>query len=377
MTGNPTYIVNQRDIKLENNKLNDIDLLTTKPEIKDGYLVSIASSFKTNPMSVKELDSNFGLKNARGTTNRFIEDTIQLIVEYGQKFGYIKSASELKIEKVEEVTEIKYSKEKLYNLIGEEINLDIPFSKLEKLGFEIKEDSIVIPSYRKDVEGVQDLVEEILRFHGIDNVTPREDKDLKEAEVEFHKVQTERINNLLLKHGLYETKTYQLLAEVDSKRYDLWNITNPAMIRKDFGVKHNTVQTSLVQGLIEVYKDNYRQEREDAHGFYEIQNVFHSSEEPHLHLGVILDNSYDEEGEATLKLKWIAEEVLGKDITFKETENNVFNPYNSAEIFLADKKVGVIGELHPKVLREHKFIRVDKVKAKLYYLEIDIESLKD
>jgi phenylalanyl-tRNA synthetase beta subunit len=57
-------------------------------------------------------------------------------------------------------------------------------------------------------------------------------------------------------------------------------------------------------------------------------------------------------------------------------DNNIFNPYNSAEILKDGKRVGVIGELHPRVLREHKFIRVDKVKAKLYYLEIDIESLK-
>jgi hypothetical protein len=113
MLGNPTYIVEEDHIVLDNNKLNNIDVLTTMPEIKDGYLVSIASSFKTNPMSVKDLDHNFGLKNARGTTNRFIQETLELIIEYGQKFGYIDTASKTLIEKIDEVIEFEYSKDKL------------------------------------------------------------------------------------------------------------------------------------------------------------------------------------------------------------------------------------------------------------------------
>ena len=128
--------------------------------------------------------------------------------------------------------------------------------------------------------------------------------------------------------------------------------------------------------MIEVYKNNYRQEKA-APAFYEVQNIFHNEDTPKLHLGVIIDDTYQESEEPTLKLKKMAEEIMGTSITFKETTNSSFNPYNSAEIYIGDTKVGVIGELHPKVLREHKFIRIDKVKARLYYLELNIDSLNN
>jgi phenylalanyl-tRNA synthetase beta subunit len=221
MVGNTSYIVDNSNIKLENNKLNNVDVLTDLPEIKDGYLVTIASSFKTNPMSVKNLDHNFGLKNARGTTNRFMEETLNLIVEYGQKFGYIKSATTPVVVKESDTHTIEFTNEKLFNFIGHEINLDEAFTKLEKLGFKFEEGKVTVPSYRKDVEGIQDLVEEILRFYGIDNVEPKEDTETESVENEFHKAQTERLNDYLVNHGLYEVKTYELLTEKESKSYDL------------------------------------------------------------------------------------------------------------------------------------------------------------
>jgi phenylalanyl-tRNA synthetase beta subunit len=221
MTGNTSYIVETSDIKLEENKLNNVDILTDVTEIKDGYLVVVASSFKTNPMSIKNLDMNFGLKNARGTTNRFIEDTANLIVEYGQKFGYIKEASELVIETISDSKEIKYSKERLFSLIGEEIDLEPIFKKLSLLGIEFGDSEVKIPSYRKDIDGEQDLVEEILRIYGIDNVKHRADSKQDKLENEFHKSQTERIGDFLINNGFYESKTYQLLTEKDSKSYDI------------------------------------------------------------------------------------------------------------------------------------------------------------
>ena len=60
---------------------------------------------------------------------------------------------------------------------------------------------------------------------------------------------------------------------------------------------------------------------------------------------------------------------------FKSKENKLFNPYVSSEIYYNNKLIGLIGEVHPSILRENKLIRLDKVKAKLYYAEIKLEEL--
>jgi len=55
-------------------------------------------------------------------------------------------------------------------------------------------------------------------------------------------------------------------------------------------------------------------------------------------------------------------------------DNDIFNPFQSALIKVDGNVKGFLGEIHPKILREYKYIRVDKVKAKLYYAEIIIND---
>ncbi|NQX83543.1 MAG: hypothetical protein HRS50_02430, partial [Mycoplasmataceae bacterium] len=62
-------------------------------------------------------------------------------------------------------------------------------------------------------------------------------------------------------------------------------------------------------------------------------------------------------------------------VVFSSIENLAFNKYVSSEIKYNGKQVGLIGEIHPSILRENKFIRMDKVKVKLYYSELHLEKL--
>ena len=376
--GNSSYIVDSHRITLSENKVNEIDILTTRPEIKSGYIVSVASKFKTNPMSIKELDPFFGLRNARGTVSKYIEENTKLIVALGMKYGFIDMAYDVVTKVDEEVKPLDWNKERIISLIGQDIDINDSVNKLQQLGFELTEHLIKVPAYRRDIEGLQDIVEEILRFYGIDNIDEKEDTTRPKVKPEFHKEIKSKIDTYLTKHKVDEARTYELLTSKESQSYDIWNISHPAKIRKDFNVEYDTVQTSLIQGLIGVYKYNYRKERRDSSAFYEVQNVFHSLEDPHYHLGIIIDSNFDSEKEATLLLKGMLTDIFGEGFTFDAmNENKIFNPYNSANIMLNNNKVGVIGELHPRVLREHKFIRVDKVKTKLFYMEIDLELLQD
>lgn len=376
--GNAAYMIEGNLIELNNNKLNSVDTLVDSLEVKQGNIVSIASKFKTNPMSIKNLEKTTGLRNARGTTEQNLEDMIKAVIKAGKMFGMIESATKpvTVIESQDKVIEVE--DKDIFHFIGQEVDLVAAKAKLSKLDFKFNGNKVSIPSYRRDVEGKQDIVEEILRFVGIDNITPTAISEEEQVHKSFHKVKTDEVNRFLTSVGVSEVRTYQLLSEKEVEAYPLWNIEQRTQIRKDFGVEYNTVQTSLFKGLLEVYKHNYRQEKEGKLHFYEVQNVFHTDEDPHLHVGVIIDDEYQVENESnqTLKLKAMAKEIIGKDATFEDVENKVFNEMNSAAIKVNGELVGMMGEVHPRILRDEKFIRLDKVKAKLYYLEIDLEKLK-
>ena len=94
-------------------------------------------------------------------------------------------------------------------------------------------------------------------------------------------------------------------------------------VKEEFGIEYNTMQTSLLSGLLEVYKTNYRKEQEENINVFEIQNIFHSYEENKTHLGILIDDSYqsDVEGEQTLKLKKLVETIF-ENAEFKEIDHS-------------------------------------------------------
>jgi len=56
-------------------------------------------------------------------------------------------------------------------------------------------------------------------------------------------------------------------------------------------------------------------------------------------------------------------------------ESVIFNKYNSIKVFNKGRLIAVFGEVHPKILREQKLIRLDKIKRSLFYLEINFSEL--
>ncbi len=123
---------------------------------------------------------------------------------------------------------------------------------------------------------------------------------------------------------------------------------------------------------------NLRNDKEDIR-LFEIGNVFHN-ELPVYSLGIIHDEKINEDEPilATKELVLRSIESLGiseNEITFESIEHKTFNPFISSTIKYNNEVIGLIGEIHPSILREHKFIRLDKVKAKLYYAEIQLEKL--
>ena len=126
---------------------------------------------------------------------------------------------------------------------------------LQSLGFEVDGNTITIPTWRRDVEGPADLVEEIARITGYDNVpsTP-----LDRAPGVAHPTATRsqllerRIRRTAAARGLDEAITWSFISEAEAAAFggSEWRLANP--ISEDMKV----MRPSLLPGLIAAARRN-------------------------------------------------------------------------------------------------------------------------
>lgn len=164
--------------------------------------------------------------------------------------------------------------------IGQEIPKDRVVSILKNLGFVIADEKadvldVTIPSWRaaKDVSIKEDLVEEVLRIYGYNNIAshlPVEEISL--PEVNHERFIERKIKNILaLKHNLVEVYNYSFVGEDQLKKLNI-DFFNHLKIANPLSEIHTMLRQSLVPGLVGNIKTN--QAKAGFLGFFEFGSVF-------------------------------------------------------------------------------------------------------
>ena len=105
--------------------------------------------------------------------------------------------------KQNKVTKIPIDINKINQIIGINISQDTYLSHLSKLGFNINDEHIEVPSYRSDIETQNDLAEEIARIIGYDNISRNEITIPKGKKSNIYDLEN-KLRFLLLDEGFYE-----------------------------------------------------------------------------------------------------------------------------------------------------------------------------
>jgi len=270
---------------------------------------------------------------------------------------------------------------------GVKLNLNDVIDTLSRLGFEVEILDIVsekikvyVPSYRgtKDVSIKEDLVEEIFRMYGYDNIksAPMEMPLQPTNQIETHQKEYEIKYALASIFNLNEVHSY------------VWNYEE---YNKSVGIEQNSVlrlmdsshsgqsglRSSLAPTMVKFADEN--KNKFDEIGVFEIGRVWDALDENKLavekkKLSVVLAS--DKESEKTLyfRLKQMVEyvsshimhisvEYLGK------TENKLYHPVNSCVISSNGDVLGEMGILHPVVAKN-----IDKRKT-FAVLEMDVNKM--
>lgn len=152
---------------------------------------------------------------------------------------------------------VAYNPALVSKLGGVEIAPDEQKRILSALGF--KADAawnVLVPGWRPDVDGAADLVEEVVRIHGLDAITsqplPREDGVAKPTATPVQKLER-RLRRAAAARGLNEAITWSFLPEGEAEQFAegaLWRLANP--ISEDLKV----MRPSLIPGLLSAAKRN-------------------------------------------------------------------------------------------------------------------------
>jgi len=234
-----------------------------------------------------------------------------------------------------EEKEIQFDLNWLSKKIGQEIEKKEVVKTLTQLGFVIanEEDDILtvkVPSWRatKDISSKEDLVEEVLRIHGYDNIVSQLPTEAMSApEINQERTIERKIKNILaLKHSLTEVYNYSFVGEEQLKKLNI-NFFNYLKLANPISDIQTLLRQSLVPGLVSNIKNN--QSKAESLRFFEIGSVFfntagtikkeESGDETlpyqEKHLGIALASD-DKDSFATLKgiINNLFENVIGYSV---------------------------------------------------------------
>ena len=235
---------------------------------------------------------------------------------------------------------------------------------LTGLGFEVKGTEITVPTWRRDVEGRADLVEEIARITGFDAVpsTPlRRSPGVAKPTATRSQLVERRTRRAAAARGLDEAVTWSFIAEKEAAAFGGgdWNLANP--ISQDMKV----MRPSLLPGLIAAARRNLDRGAASIRLFEIGRRYLADAEHPTLTLLLAGErtsrswqsgkakgfDAFDAKAEALALLDAAGAPVANFQVL--SDAGPTWHPGRSARLGLGPKAiVASFGELHPRLLKE-------------------------
>ena len=308
----------------------------------------------------------------RGVDPAFLDDGLALLTDLiVQTCGGTPSEALQLGQAPVEKTDIAFDPEMTARLGGVEIARDRQRAILEALGFTVADDwNVTCPSRRHDIEGAADLVEEVVRIHGLDHVAsvalPRTEGVARPTATPLQQLER-KLRRAAAARGLNEAVTWSFLPTADAEFFadgaQLWTLDNP--ISEDM----KAMRPSLVPGLLAAAKRNADRGAEGSRLFELGRRYFRgkagaSDEKPTL--GVVLAgnrtargwahgkatgfDAFDAKSEAMALLEAAGAPV--ENLMVMDGAGDQFHPGQSATLRLGPKNVlARFGALHPRTLK--------------------------
>lgn len=300
----------------------------------------------------------------------------------------VEAVSELSLPKANTVN---LRQAKLDRTIGIEIPAEQVTDMLSRLGLTVTKTAdgwqTLVPSYRFDISIEEDLVEEVARVYGYNNIPNQAPvAGLTMSKHSEAKLPLDRLKDALVDLGYQEAITYSF---VDPKQQSLLFPDAKTMVLPNpIAADMSEMRVSLWPGLIQaaVYNQNRQQPRlrlfEQGLTFIPDADAENGVRQQSHIAGLIMGTVHGEHWDIAEKavdffdIKGDLETLLaisGHELDFSlvRTDITALHPGQSAAILYKGQQVGVVGTLHPSLLKKLG------LKSQAYVFEVELSALSD
>lgn len=267
------------------------------------------------------------------------------------------------------------------------LGVDIPAEQvktiLQHLGLQPEKTAegfrVTAPSFRFDIEIEADLIEEIGRVYGYENI-PDDYTSGRLKMLELPETRRPRfaVYNEMAARGYREVVSYAFVDE--QWEQDFAANADPIRLQNPLAAQYAVMRSTLIGGLVEILQNNLNRKQNRVRVF-EIARVFGKGSDGRfvqneriggLWYGAAMPEQWGEKTRNAdfYNIKADVENLLkNKAVEFVKTEHPALHPGRAANIVSDGKVIGFVGELHPKWLQKYDLPQVPLV------FEIDMAAV--
>lgn len=350
------------------------------------------------PQAIRKTARLIGLKSdssqrfEKGIDPSAVLDGLNYAAYLLQKVAGGKVAKGFIDQKAHEFTEKKIALriERANRLIGTLLSAGEIRGLLSRLGMKILEENnhqllVAVPTYRNDISIEVDLIEEVARIYGYNNI-PKSipvhiSSPISHAPIYLLEKEARR---RLISEGLQELLTCDLISPAQA------TMTLESAMNKDaiisvlhsHSIDQSVLRTTLLPGLLQVAKYNYDHGSFNLAGF-EVGRIHFKEKDQYLEptaVAIILSGKrapyhWDPKPQDVdfFDLKGIVENFLAgfkiEGLEFEVSHLHTFHPGRQAKIKKGQSIIGVMGEVHPE-----QIAKID-IPQRVYFAEINLNEL--
>ncbi len=276
-----------------------------------------------------------------------------------------------------------------YKKINNILGIKVPTEKMVEILNSLQIKTVVkgkrlecqIPAYREDIEGANDLAEEIIRLYGYNKIKSTLFADASKQTMggrDPFRTKEDLLKRLLSAKGANEIITYSFISPktFDTLRLDKNDaLRNAITILNPLGEDVSIMRTTLVGSMLSIIGNNFSKNNKEG-VFFETAKVFVPKSLPLKDFPVETETlavgMYGADCDF-YTLKGLLDSVFSAFKIDKTTYARINKPYlhegRSAEIFVDGTSVGYIGEVYPDVQEAYG------IDTRVYVAEINLEKL--
>ncbi len=379
---------------VSNQKLSTVGIIqedVSKVDYKDGNVLVEASYIAPDIISKQMQECKIAsgpmyYKTSRGSEPELakgISYVLDMIEEnssssfYGGTMGVSNSYSE-KI--------VSVSHKDIDEIIGAKIDAQRINKLLKNLGFNTSKSSsngfvVTVPRFRHDISHKQDIIEEIVRLVGIDNIPskPFVFTEKNQLEDDYFKYKKRTVyRHKASQSGFNESIHFVFDEKKTLTKYGFETISDKQEILNPIVNTLDTLRTTLLTGLLKATSANVKNGYASVR-LFEVGSVFNADRDESLKMAMVFSGDITKESLSNLgkpskiDFAFFAQKVSDVIGSFElkefETTHSLSHTYQSASIIQNGEVIGELFKLHPTVQKEYG---LDETFA----CELDFEKLQ-